>query len=384
VQVDPQNSNHVFACSWGYGLLEFNEGKLVKVHDQTNSTLYPVEGFSSGYVRIGCATFDKENNLWIGNSAVQNPISVKKADGTWFNFPKAEYGSIIGRESLIDDIIVTQNGYKWGVLRNGGGLFAFSEGENIDNEGDDKFKAFSVNDKDGHAITSRVYSIAEDLEGVIWLGTEKGIVVYYNPNNVFSKEEGAFFGQQVRVHAEGNDSILQDLLGTEKVNAIAVDGANRKWFATENAGVFLMSEDGTEQIYHFNIANSPLLSNNVLCIAINHTTGEVFFGTEKGIISFMGTATKGDTFFREVLVFPNPVKPNFDGVITIKGLITNVNVKISDIAGHLVYETTSHGGQATWDGKGFDGARVQTGVYLVFCTNEDGSKTYITKILFIN
>jgi flagellar hook assembly protein FlgD len=145
-----------------------------------------------------------------------------------------------------------------------------------------------------------------------------------------------------------------------------------------------MSADGTEQILNFTEDNSPLFSNSILDIAINHNTGEVFFVTDKGIISYKGTATMGDDYFSHVYTYPNPVPPRYTGYITIKGLAANVNVKITDISGNLVYETTSEGGQALWNGNTLSGKRVQTGVYLVFASSEDGIRTYVTKILFMN
>ena len=173
-------------------------------------------------------------------------------------------------------------------------------------------------------------------------------------------------------------------LSTEKINAIAVDGANQKWFATEKSGVFLVSPDGKKEIYHFTEESSPLFSNNVQTLAVNDKTGEVYFGTDRGIVSFRGEATEGGDDFGNVYVFPNPVRENYEGLITVTGLASNVNVKITDISGNLVFETTALGGQAVWDGRNFRGERVHTGVYLVFCTNDDGSKTHVTKLLYIH
>jgi len=146
----------------------------------------------------------------------------------------------------------------------------------------------------------------------------------------------------------------------------------------------LLSPDGTEEVLRFNTDNSPLLSNSIKSIAINHETGEVFFGTANGILSYKSTATKGTQEYTDVYVYPNPVRKNYNGYIAIKGLISNVDVKITDIAGNLVYSTIAHGGQAVWNGRNLNGEKVKTGVYLVFCSNEDGSKTFVTKILFIN
>ena len=172
--------------------------------------------------------------------------------------------------------------------------------------------------------------------------------------------------------------------GTEKVTAIAIDGGNRKWVGTAKAGVFLFADDGLETIHHFTTDNSPLLSNNILEIEIDGKTGTVYFGTENGLISYKSTAIDGKDNYGDVYVYPNPVREDYQGEIVVTGLVGNVNVKITDINGNIVYETTAMGGQAIWDGRTFSGDRVHTGVYLIFCSNEDGSLTHITKLLVIN
>jgi hypothetical protein len=180
------------------------------------------------------------------------------------------------------------------------------------------------------------------------------------------------------------DGTFQYLLETEVVTAIAVDGANNKWFGTESSGVYLLSPDGTEEIRHFTAANSPLLSDRIASIGIDQANGEVFFGTDKGIVSYRGTATEGKDFCENTYVFPNPVRPGYEGPIAIAGLVRNGNVKITDISGTLVYETTAEGGQAIWHGRNFKGEKAHTGVYLVFVSDADGQNTCITKLLLVN
>jgi hypothetical protein len=220
------------------------------------------------------------------------------------------------------------------------------------------------------------------MEGNIWVGTDKGIVVYYSPSRVFDDDH--FYGQQIIVPRNDGTGLADILLGTEKVTAIAVDGANRKWIGTAKSGIYLVSEDGLEEVHHFTEENSPLLSNNITDIAINGENGIVYIGTDRGLISYKSTAIKGRNDFRGVYVYPNPVRHDYRGEIVITGLVGNVNVKITDITGNIVFETTALGGQAIWDGRNFSGDRVRTGVYMIFCTDEDGTQTHITKLLVIN
>ena len=376
VAIDPTDETHVFASSWGSGIIEFKDNAIVAVYNDSNSTLQNAQT-SGPYIRVGGIKVDNNKNLWAVNTGVNNSISVKKPDGTWTAFA---YGSYINFAEM-GKFIITQDNSKWILLLRGHGLFVFNENNTIDDASDDQFKKIDITDEYGKIITNEVYSIAEDLDGIIWLGTNKGIVLYQNPANVFSGEN--FYAQQILIPRNDGSNLADILLETETITAIAVDGANRKWIGTLNSGVYLMSADGQTQIYHFNTDNSPLISSYITSISIDGSTGEVFFGTANGIISYKSTATDGAEEFHKVYAYPNPVKHGYTGAITIKGLVTNSNVKITDISGNIVYETTALGGQAIWYGKDLSGNRVNSGVYMAFCTNEDGSKTFVTKILFI-
>ena len=376
VIVNPANPSQVFATSWGYGLLEFNNKSFVKQYNENNSSLQDLESWDK-QVRVYGLAFDESNNLWVTNSDVPNAISVKTPENKWYGF---DYYNFINTAS-IGDIIVTKNNDKWAILPRGVGLFAFNEKGTFENIEDDNTKKIQILDENNQIITNDIFSIAEDEEGQIWVGTNKGIVVYYNPENVFAEQN--FYAQRIIIpsNVEGQASYL---LENETVTAIVIDGANQKWIGTEMSGAFLISPDGIKEIHHFTADNSPLLSNNITSIAIDGITGEVFFGTDKGIISFRGTATDGSENNEQVYVFPNPVRENYAGLITITGLVAYSNVKITDISGNLVYETNSEGGQAIWNGKNFEGRKVSTGIYLVFSSNKDGSKKNVSKILFIN
>ena len=189
-----------------------------------------------------------------------------------------------------------------------------------------------------------------------------------------------------RVKIPRNDStnLADYLLVNEKIKAIAIDGANRKWIGTEASGVYLMSENGQQTIQHFTVSNSPLLSNDIISISINPVTGEVFFGTGQGIVSYQSDASEAGNTFSNVYAYPNPVREGFTGIITITGLVENTQVKITDISGNLVCQTVSNGSIATWDGKDAHGRKVSTGIYLALCTSSDGTQSSITKIMVIN
>lgn len=376
VLIDPTNINHVLYGSWGGGVFEYQNNELVNIYNEQNSTL---QSTIPGDLRvdIGSMAYDSEHNLWITNPGVPQVISVKTKDELWYSL---NYPEIAGK--LANKIIITQSGTKWVQLARGNGLFAFNDNNTPDDISDDERRQFYAYDENGDFITKEVFSIAEDKDGVIWVGTDEGVLTYFNPENVFKGEN--FYADRIKLVDADQDSLVQYLLSKETITSIAIDGANRKWFGTRNSGVYLMSEDGRKEIFHFHTGNSPIFSNTINDIAINEKTGEVFIGTLKGIISYKGTATEGDQNYTNAYVYPNPVRENYEGKITITGLAANVQVKITDISGRLVYETRAFGGQAIWNGKTFSGERVKTGVYLIFCSDDAGKYKKVLKLLFIN
>jgi hypothetical protein len=276
--------------------------------------------------------------------------------------------------------VVDDYGQKWFIghkgASNGAGLYVMKEASLTSSAGV-KLKNYTNVKGHGNLPDLFVKSLAKDKDGAMWIGTNQGVAVVYNPGSVF--EGGDYDAQKVIIEQDG---YAQYLLETENVNAIAIDAANRKWFGTANGGVFLMSADGTKQLLNFNMENSPMPSNNVNDIAINDESGEVFIGTDKGLISYQGDATTGGDYCSGYVVFPNPIRHDYNGPIAIRGLVNNADVKIADVAGNVVYHTKANGGLATWNGRTYKGERAQTGVYIVYVSNEDGSQTCTTKMLF--
>ena len=376
VVADPADPQKVYVGSWGGGVYVYQNGKVAEHYTDQNSTLRTNVSGASSFC-IGGLAIDADKNVWIAQGGVNAPISVLKSDGK--SWKSLSWNAYLGTSAL-GEILIDQNNQFWIPLLPSNGIFVFNPNGTIDNEKDDniiKFKPLSAYNE----TVDRVLCAVNDRNGYVWLGTDHGPIYYTNPENVFNGETA---GTKVLIPRNDGKNTVDPLLGSETVNCIAMDGANRKWFGTASGGAFLTSPDGTKQIHNFNTSNNPILSNNVLSIAIDDRSGEVFFGTDKGIISYRADAKGPNEDFTNVYVFPNPVRENYEGPITITGLIENTIVKITDISGNLVYQTKSLGGQASWDGIGHGGRRVATGIYLVFCSNEDGSKTYVTKMLVIH
>lgn len=375
VEVIPHPSNNatLFAASWSNGVVELSNHKITNIYNENNSSLRPIYfGNNRFSLRTGGLAFDESGNLWVSNSGVQNRLSVKYSNGTWEAF---DVTGIVNDD--VSRIVIDRNNYVWMLVR-GNRIAVFNKKSNSHQ------KAWININKGNDLSTNDINCFVQDLEGEIWIGTDKGIKVIYSPDNVFNTNglyESAVTAQTILLEYGG---YVQHLLEFESVTAIAVDGANRKWVGTQKAGVFLLSPDGTQQLAHFSTDNSPILSNTVFSIGINPENGEIFIGTDLGVISYRGSATKGGETFKDVYAYPNPVRPDYNGTIAIKGLVRDANVKITDISGNLVYNTIANGGQAVWNGKSFNGEKAQTGIYLVFCTNEDGEETMVTKIMFVN
>jgi len=183
VIIDPKDNNHVFVSTWGSGLLEYLNNSLVKQYNDSNS---PLQSIVPGhpYVRIAGMAFDRSGKLWITQSGVQGSIKILKPDGTWITNPLTADAPVIG------ELIITLKGQVWIILPEGHGLFVFDDNNTPDITSDDRYRKIQVKDNDNQTISS-VYSIAEDLDGNIWVGTDQGPLIYYSSVDVFNTDPKA-------------------------------------------------------------------------------------------------------------------------------------------------------------------------------------------------
>jgi hypothetical protein len=365
------SKNQLYAGSFGGGLLELNVNSNVVVYKQ-NSSLQPAIGDPGSY-RVSGLAVDADDNLWVANYGAPSVLHVKKAAGGWraFNTPFFLFDNAVA-QVLVDDA-----NQKWIVSPKQNGLICYNSGTSIDNTADDRWKLYKAGAGNGNLPDNDVYCIAKDKDGLLWVGTARGIALVPCPGEVFTNA-----GCEAVLPIVQQDRFAGFLFQNEIVQTIAVDGANRKWVGTKN-GVWLISPDGDKIIYRFSEDNSPLLSNDVKKIAIDPKTGEVFFATFRGICSFRSTATEGGEVNENVLVFPNPVPPGYTGTIAIRGLATNAIVKITELDGRLVYQTRALGGQAVWNGKDYKGRTVSSGAYQVLVTSETNNEKVAAKIFFV-
>ena len=380
IAINPLDETEWSVASWGNGIFKCKNHRVVAHYNAANSML---DSTDDGETFVSGLQYDSKGNLWMTNSYSNKMLKMLEPDGTWhaFNITAGVVSNDI-KEVVADQLLVDSHGYKWvnfprDATYNRYHLIAFSDNGTYDNLGDDRFARIDMNVA-AEVSSSSVYCMAEDLDGEIWIGTDKGVKVIYYPEKVFT---GNSYPRNILLEQDGYVSVL---LEYEQVTAIAVDGANRKWIGTGKAGVFLMSENGQEQLLHFTEEDNPLFSNQIESICINQLTGEVFFATAKGLVSYKGTATAGFETYEDNLVYPNPVPHGYAGMVAVSGLKSNSLCKITDSSGRLVWQGYSHGGQLVWEGKDHYGNRPATGVYYVMVSDENGKEKIVTKFLFIN
>lgn len=385
IAIDPQDPGHFYVATYGTGVIEFVNYKASAVHTWYNSTLKPVQESSSldpdFFTRTDGAMMDADGNLWVLNATeVGVPIHVMTPDHTWYGLSLRE-----GSKKLV---LITPTGiwtdnrnsrYKWFMdQRYTPGLILLNDGGTPTKNSDDRsIKRSSFVDQNGKTITpDRFYCFAQDHNDRIWIGTGSGIFNIMPETDFFSSNAV----QRIIIPRNDGTGLGDYLLGDEQINCMAVDGGNRMWIGTASSGLYVI-EDDTITVAHFTEDNSLLPSNNILSLAIIPETGNVFAGTDKGIASYLSDASEPNENMKNAYAYPNPVPPDYGGMISITGLMDNSEIRIIDAGGNLVCKTRSHGGTAVWDGKLADGRRATAGVYTALC-NTKGGHTAV-KILII-
>ena len=390
ISVNPLNNKQVFVSSFFNGLLEFNDDEPTVLYNQTNSGLESLVSGNPSYVdiRVGQSIFDNIGLLWSITSRVDKPLKSYNPDNNqWVSY---SFESLI-EDALNDnlgfsDLIIDNNNTKW-IASYSKGVIGFNE-----NNGSPLLK--NLDELNGNLPINSVRALAVDNRNQLWIGTDKGLRVLYNTSNFFTDDNVST--SEIIILEDG---VAKELLSEQYVTDIKVDGSNNKWISTIDAGVFYLSSDGQETIYHFTTDNSPLPSNAVTNISIEETNSIIYFGTDKGLVSFKSGGSSSSDDLETVYAYPNPVRPNFDIVekkVKIKNISDNVNIKITDIEGNLVAEAQSRinlrynnynleidGGTVFWNGKNMANNIVASGVYLIMISDLDTFETKVVKLMVV-
>ncbi|MXV37535.1 T9SS type A sorting domain-containing protein [Flavobacteriaceae bacterium Ap0902] len=376
VAYNPSDLNQVYASSWhySYNLYEIlNDEKVIEYDYQNTGNNGIVQNFyNHGQVtNLGGAVFDSEGNLYISQAFVDpnkgySALIKRNTNNQWSNILFENYHP---GASGITKPVIGRNGYIWLGGTRGDGVIV----TNMTNtyqilEGEGK----------GDLPSNFVYALEIDKNGTAWIGTNLGLRILRNP--IAELESGNFNTEPVVIVQNG---IPEALLTDTNITDITVDSSNRKWIATRGAGVFYVSESGKEIIYHFTEDLSPLASNTINAVAVDTETGVVYFATENGLVSYKGDAVDTGDDFGEVVAYPNPVRPGYDGNITIKGLAKDTEVLITDVVGNLIHKGEEAGGVILWDQTNLKGQKVASGIYIVMLISGDGMHTKTTKIAIV-
>ena len=382
IAYDPSNKQHAFVSTCGTGLYEFLNGQFVQRYNEDNSPMNSsVEG-NPNYVRIDGLVFDNSGMLWMTcssrNKAGNMLLRLNPNTKEWKALNNNELYDNDDRLRILRGTFLDKDGYIW--ICSSHHSFPALLRLNPTTEKISRYTKFTNQDGTSYTL-NYVRCAAQDLQGNIWMGSDQGLFMYTSEQ--IADPTAGF--TQIKVPRNDGTDYADYLMSGVNITCIAVDGGNRKWIGTDGNGIYLISADNMEQIHHFTTENSKLLSDIIESIAINHSNGEVFIGTDQGLCSYLSDATtaKNDMSDDDVYAYPNPVSPDYTGLITVVGLSFNADVKILSSNGKLIAEGRSNGGSFTWDGCDKDGKRVASGIYFVAAAKEDGTKGTVCKIAII-
>lgn len=375
IAVNPKNPKEIAAGTYSFAPLTLLNETDTLVFDQNNSPLEPVS-IGNGWSLISGLKFDPKGNLWVANGYTDRPIKMRQSNGIWSSYYLGTGASNKQTTKLEIDF---QDNIWMGTYANG--LVGLQHQGTLDDPTDDKYIQLTTGELLGNLPSNKITALAADFDGELWIGTDAGFAVMYNANGSFAAGAGNYDAQRILIPFEGN---YEEVLGDASITDIEVDGGNRKWISLANAGLVLLSSDGTQIVAQYTEDNSPLISNTIYDIEIDQQTGELYIVTDKGLVSFRIDATYEDPNYETLNVFPNPVKPEYFGPITIQGIRYNSDVKVTDAAGNLIFKTQSNGGTATWNGQNLNGEKVPTGVYFFWTANNyQGGDRKVAKVLVI-
>lgn len=360
-----------YFASFYMGLVEYDHNsKSIVIYNKDNAAFLEKTQGDTGRTRISSVSVDGNGNLWIFNGGGLRPLKVVKPDGAWLDY-------LIPSPFIMKKMLFDRNGQLWAPIRtNSNGLYVWNNNGTLDNTADDKYRILGSGAGNGALPDPLVHCVVEDKDGNIWAGTNQGIATFYCGSNIMN-------GCDADLITVERDGYLGYLFSNENVRALAVDAANRKWVGTTN-GLWLISADGKTELLKFTVENSPLPANQITDIEIDDASGEVYIATTNGIVSYQGDAIAHCDDCDGALVYPNPVKPDYLGPIAIKGLAEDAYVKITDATGTLVFQGKANGSQMVWDGKGYNGTKAKSGVYLVFSSTQQGKDREVAKIVLLN
>lgn len=387
VITDPKDKSHWYFTSFGEGVFEVKNNKVINLYNSktTDGQIPTAEPNKKHTSYCDGLAMDSYGNIYTGLTVVNHPISIYSPTNGWKN--------LIHNNDQVTGwgkgFVFTKNFRLFINSRYDPYLYLWNDNKTPFDPTDDKTKLYLASkwiDKDGKSISSSfIYDVQEDRDGTLWAATDRGPILFQNPNKIFDDID--YRCTRVKINRDDNSGLADYLLDGETIYAIEVDYGNRKWIGTANSGLFLVSKDGIKTIAHFTKDNSPLSSNAISDIELNPTTGELFIVTPEGVFSYQTESTKPveEATKETIYAYPNPVRPEYSGEVMIAGLEENSTVWITDTSGNLIFKGKTVGGSVSWNCKNSDGNNVTGGVYIVLVSNENSDKpnSVATKILIV-
>lgn len=374
VSINPKNTKQFATCTFSTEPLTVFTDGVAQTYTADNSTLRMTFA-GNGWTNVSDVCYDDRGNLWTLNGYVEKPLNVMDKDGNWYNYDNGQAARNIQTGKMIVDF---RNNVWFATAEQG--LFGYNYNRTLDNTSDDKRIQLTTGPNTGDLPSKNVTALAADFDDEIWIGTDAGFAILYNASRSFDAQPGNYNAQRIKVQFEGN---VEFVLGNTFITDIEVDGGNRKWMGTANAGIVLLSADGSEIIEQHTTQNSPLISDNIFDLKLDHNTGVLYILTDKGLVTYRTNATYEDPTYSSVNIFPNPVRPNYFGPVTIQGIRYDSDVKITDVAGNLVFKTVSNGGTATWNGQTLSGEKAASGVYIIWTVTNQGKDEKVGKVAIV-
>ena len=388
---DPRDAEHHIVGTARSGLYEFQNGQFVNHYTYDNSPLtsiLPDNRNAGAFVRVTALQYDKHNNLWMMNNECDTIVRILRADNSWTSY----YVPEIAGYPTFDHTVFDSRGWAWinhrrmTAAHTAGFLIIAPGNDPADPKGfTHKYVSDFYNQDGTHYEPILMNCLCFDLDGTLWMGYDKGVFISNDPQALATSSEARPVLTQIKVPRNDGTNLADYLLSEVPVSCITIDGGNRKWIGTSGYGVYLVSSDGLETIEHYTTDNSPLIDDHIYDIKVNGATGEVYIATSSGLCSVVGDATDPVAKFDKdlVKVYPNPVRPEYNGNIVIRGLMRDTNVKIVNAAGKLVHEGTSVGGEHTWNGRLSTGKPCASGIYYILASDADGKNGVVGKFLIV-
>lgn len=408
--IDPRNSDHVYCGSFLTGILRLDlkdpsnslhlsrsndagAGKPgfvaitepLKVWDQLCSFASPK--FDS-YGTLWTSYFDADNssdvNLWYWTADDR----LASSSSSFHPLKKLKIGryTVSGQQLILPlnssanaNRIIHISGEALGIP-----VTVYDHNGTLDNTSDDR--VVSINnliDRDGNSFNyGRSMVLYEDVKtNRVWVGGESG-VYNFSPSSALSGDADI---KRVKVSRNDGTGLADYLLDGAYITSIIEDPSGNKWFGTLGAGIVITSSDGSNIIRSYTVDNSEILDNNVHGIGYNKGNNSMIISTAKGLceVFLNGTSAEENPSPR---AYPNPVRPEYLGLVHIDQLPMEAAVKVLDSAGRLIKQLDmADTGETTWDLTDMNFKRVPGGIYYILGTNGPNSDSYnkMTKILVV-